>query len=115
MVNSLISTLLSLLGKKGWQALVANIAGTDMFQTFLHDLIMKRLAGLQDKPELYASIDGYATALSKVPAVLTDDDPNNTEQLAVLFRLEAHLEEVNKATAPLLKGTKSLQVSLKSK
>lgn len=114
MQKTIIKSLLSLLGKAGWKALAYAIAGSALFQEFVHDLIMKRLEGLKEKyPVLYTTLDGFALALSQVPEVTTDEDPNDIDQIAALFALNQQLDAVEKSLAKLT--LKSKEVHLKAK
>lgn len=89
MQSAAVKLLLSFLTKSGLKILISTIAKTDMFQNFITGLITDRVAGLKEShPETYESIAQYAAAVSRIPAILTDEDPNNTEQLAQEFRLK---------------------------
>lgn len=89
---------LATFGKTGLKALINTLAGSSLFQEFVHGLIMKRLSGLQVKyPALYTTLDGYALAVSKIPQVTTDDNPNNVDQIAELFALLGQVERSVKA------------------
>jgi len=93
MLATLVKQLLKLGGKDAILAIVGFLAASDYFKEFVHSLIMNRLTGLHDKyPVLYDTVDGYAEAISELPAVFTDDNPNNVDQAAALFALKLKLE-----------------------
>jgi hypothetical protein len=97
-MQAFLKTFLALFGKAGLKALINTLASSSMFQDFVHGLIMKRLEGLKAKyPSLYTTLDGYATAVSKIPEVTTDDNPNNVDQIAELFTLLGDVERSAKA------------------
>lgn len=116
MQSTIIKTLLSMLGKAGWKSLVNAIAKSPMFQMFVRDLIMKRLEGLKVKyPALYTTLDGFATALSKVPEVTTDENPNDVDQIAALFALNQQLVEIERSLSVLTKKTKEVHLNKSQK
>ena len=89
-MSALIQTFLALFGKAGLKAIDNTIATSDLFQGFIKELILKRVEGLKGKyPELYVSLEGYVSALAKFPAIFTDSDPDNVEQVALVLRLKA--------------------------
>ena len=89
MQGAAVKLLLGFLSKAGLKILISTIAKADMFQNFIQGLITDRVAGLKEShPETYETIAQYAAAVSRIPAILTDEDPNNTEQLVQEFRLK---------------------------
>ena len=103
-------------GEKGLKAIINVVLSTDMFKSLLKGLIMGRVAGLQEKyPQLYLTIDQYATAVSQIGEVVTDDDPNNVDQIAALFALEQNLKSVEIALKSLDTQSKGVRISLKNK
>jgi hypothetical protein len=78
----------SLAGKEGRKKLLNMLLSTEMFKSAAYNLIMGRLSGLQKYPELYATMQGYATAVSNLPDILTDDNSEDVEQVAAMLRLK---------------------------
>lgn len=117
-MSTLISTFLSIFGKAGLKAIINNLATSDLFQSFIKGLILKRLEGLKVKyPELYVSLEGYTNALAKFPAIFTDDNPDNVEQVALVLRLkaaelQAAMEEANRAADVFSTKARALKISV---
>lgn len=110
-MQTFLKMFLGLFGKAGLKALINTLANSSMFQDFVHGLIMKRLEGLKPKyPALYNTLDGYAFAVSQIPAVVTDGDPADVDQIAALFQLEAHLQDVEEATKSLTAKSRSIRL-----
>ena len=112
--------LLGLLSKAGIQALLNQLAKSSMFKEFIQGLILKRVEGLKaTHPETYASIEAYTVAVSNLPAIFTDDDPNNLEQVAVAFRLqqfnqlETTFENIQDKATKVIVNTKAVKLRLK--
>ena len=113
--------LLGMLSKEGLKLLIGKIAKTAMFQEFIQGLIMERVKGLKDTyPETYSSIQAYTIAVSRLPAILTDDDPNNLEQIAVAFRLkqlgqlEETFEDASNKAVRVLTATKKARIRVQA-
>lgn len=105
-MQAFLKTFFALFGKTGLKALINALASSAMFQDLVHGLIMKRLEGIKEtRPELYTTVNGYVTAVSKIPAVFTDENPNDVEQLAQLLRLQENLQEVDRALKLLTEQT----------
>lgn len=109
-----------MLTKAGLQTLFNQVAKSSMFQEFIQGLIMKRVEGLRvTNPETYASIESYTIAVSKLPAIFTDDNPDNLEQVAAAFRLrqienlEDTFEEITDKSTKVLGSTKRAKTRLK--
>lgn len=119
MQSAIVKMLLGMLTKAGLKTLFNQIAKSEMFQEFIQGLILKRVEGLKDThPETYTSIEGYTIAVSKLPAIFTDDNPNNLEQVAAAFRLkqfealEATFEDIQDRAAKVLINTKRGKLKL---
>lgn len=94
-MNTLIKSILGLFGKAGLKALINAISSSDLFREFIVDLILSRIGGLRDKyPELYTRIEETAHVLSEIPAILTDENPSNTEQIAGAFTLTQSVKKL---------------------
>jgi hypothetical protein len=112
-MQTFLKMFLSMFGKAGLKALINTLAGSSMFQEFVHGLIMKRLEGLKEKyPALYTTLDGFALALSKIPAVTTDEDPHDVDQIAALFALNQHLDGVEKSLHIFTQKSKEVHLKL---
>ena len=93
-MQAFLKTFLALFGEKGLKALINTIASSAMFKDFVKGLIMARLGGLKDKyPSMYDTLDGYAEAVSTLPQIFSNDNPNDVEEVAELLRLKAELEK----------------------
>jgi len=115
-MNAFIKTFFNLFGKAGLKALINFVAQSDMFKDFVHGLIMKRLSGLKEtQPELYTSIDGYATAVASLPQIFTDEDTDDLGQVAVAFRLEQlerSMSMANTLSFAISKQAKTIKINL---
>ena len=110
-MNAFIKTFLALFGKTGLKALINALVGTPMFKDLVKGLIMGRLAGLKDKyPQLYQTLDGYATAVASIADVTTDDNGADVDQIAALFALEAHLKGVETSLKTLENQSKAVRI-----
>lgn len=93
-MQAFLKTFLALFGEKGLKALINTIASSAMFKDFVKGLIMARLGGLKEKyPSMYDTLDGYAEAVSTLPQIFSNDNPNDVEEVAELLRLKADLEK----------------------
>lgn len=114
-MKELINTLLALFGKTAIKGIINSLASSKYFQDFVKGLFLTRLKGLEAKqPEVYKTLEQYVDVLSKTPAILTDDDPNNLSQIALALRLrelDDHLKAV--AEAAETTGVTARRVRLK--
>lgn len=99
-MKELIKLILTSFGNYGLKQIVNAIASTDMFKVFIKELLLKRVTGLQEKyPEVYTTFETYSIAVSEIPAILTDDNQQDIEQIALLLRLEQFQSAMKKLSA----------------
>ncbi len=104
-------TLISLLGKNGLKSLVNALAQSDLFKDFIKDLLVNRVKGLEAKyPESYTAFVQYAGVVSELPAILTDEDANNVEQIAVLLQFRDTMKKLSAATGVSCTANRSLNL-----
>lgn len=101
-MKELINTLLALFGKSAIKGIINSLASSKYFQDLVKGLILSRFPGIKEKqPEVYKTLEQYADLVSRTPAILTDDDPDNLSQVAIALRLQ----EIEDYIASVAKGT----------
>lgn len=89
-MNAIISGLLTMFGKAGLKAVLNALVSSDLFKDAVVGLITGRVQQLKvERPELYARLEETAHVIAGLPAVLTDDNPNDGEQVASSFTIQA--------------------------
>lgn len=111
-MKQLLNVFLSAFGKAGLKALVNSIATTDLFQDFIKQVLLKRVEGLQVKyPETYKLFEAYTETVSEIPAILTDENPDNIEQIALSLQgFQGTMKKLSGTTADVCVSARAFQL-----
>lgn len=113
-MKKFFQAVLALFGKSGLRALVNAIVGTEYFKDVTKGLLVGQISGLREPyPELYTTLTQVADVVSDIPDILTDDNPNNLEQLAVELRL-ARIQELENLFAKLREVSESVETATRT-
>lgn len=113
-MKQLLSVFLSLFGKAGIKALINSIASSDLFKDFIKGVLLKRVEGLKvNYPQTYTLFEQYTNAVSEIPAILTDEDPKNVEQIAAaLLEFQNTLKKLSAKTADVSVSARSFKINI---